>query len=184
MLFEFLHFLGVDDQLLEGEQRRHFLLVHFVFHDVLEHDQLVEGVSEPNAVDHLSGSSLDAFGTFVDSEGVDLRLLDGALHVREHHPELVLIVHLQLFQILLPLNPHPNETLNPYTSFINFNLYHVFFFLEMCHSRLHNSFVFHELLSNIIFFALELIQKVLLPDYGIKFLWIRVVSSACPTANH
>lgn len=68
--------------------------MHLIFNDIFEHNQFIEGVSEPYTIDHFSGGSLDTFSTFIYAEGVNLRLINAKLHICKHQSQLVLIVYL------------------------------------------------------------------------------------------
>lgn len=115
----------------------------FVFDDVFENNQLIKCVPEPYTINHFPSSPLDTFSTFIDSERTDFLLFNGDLHLGQHQRELILTVILKFGQVLLTLDLHSYEALNLNTGLVDFELDHLFFFLKVGHTRLHDSFIFH-----------------------------------------
>ena len=150
-------FFGVYDQLLERIELGHLLPVNFVFDEWFQQNELVETVPEIDSINHCTSSSLDLDSTLIDPNCLNLSHLHSILHVSEGLLQLQFSNFIRIFfvfQILGPLDLHPDKLLNCDACVLHFLLDCQLFFSQMLHSWLHHSFIILDLLLYHFFFLL------------------------------
>ena len=163
IIFLVVFILSVDDELLEGVEHLHLLLVNFVFHDVLEQHQLVQINPETLSRKHLPSSSLDLGSCNVD---LVIHLTETSLDLRVQFIQLImqlklLFLHLSFLKLFIvkSSNKAASISLNDNGSPDNLILHLHPLLVEFLHSVLNCFFVVAHLLLNLLLLPLQLSKK-------------------------
>ena len=163
--------LSVDDELLEGVEHRHFLLVDLVLDDVADKHELIKIQTEILAFLHALEGPLDAPRCEVNlllCLLVQAALLHLVLHLHKHLTEsLFFICSLVLLELLVHLSAEEtsNEALNLDHRLNNLLLHQLSLLMQLFHPVRYDLFVLTQLLFQALLFHLQFFEQVLLLLY-------------------